>query len=747
MPGTEGRSSSGAGAAGAAPDPVPGYWIVPHTHWDREWYLPFQEFRWKLLATLDDVIDTLEGDPDFGHFMLDGQTVALEDYLEFRPERRPQIEALVRSGRLAVGPWYVQPDDLLPTGEALVRNLERGLAIARSFGGAMMVGYLPDSFGHSGSLPDILRGFGIESACLMRGPGPEADRCLFSWCSQDGSAVLVAYLIDGYSNGADIAMEGSDTAQSLEELWRRQEDQGALVEGLPLLVMNGYDHRPIEARLTARLAEAGLLGKAARIGSLEGYLDRARAAAGGAGAAALPTLRGELRSTYRCPITAGCSSTRHWIKQEDQDVAALLERRAEPLAALAGMAAGVPWPDAALDAAWKFLLLNQAHDSICGCSIDSVHEDMRYRYAQARAIAAAVAESAESSLAALVGSSSIPDGDGSGFVVVNPGPARAHTLVSARIASLPPAAVVVGPAGQLFPVQILPGAGGGIFFDERFKPGQIKLALGLVRGGELMNYRITDASLREESATVIRVDLELSTARGETGFDWDAWLQTARPALERRGIEAVHAVGRRSGPSTLLFPAALPAFGAAAFRVRARQAGEAAPGAGQLTQGRNFIENEFYRISVMRNGSVELFDKGSGLRFAGLNAIVDGGDRGDEYNYDPPGSDRVVDAPAGPAGLPIFRRVRTHFNEVGPLRSSLLVEASYRLPLGLSADRGSRSRRRVSVTVKRQISLTAGSRRIEFHTEVDNPVSDHRLRLRFPLPGRCEAAEVGGSFE
>ena len=188
------------------------YWIVPHTHWDREWYLSFQDFRWKLVATIDGIIDTLESDPRFSHFMLDGQTVALEDYLEFRGERRGELETLVAAGRLAVGPWYVQPDDILPTGEALVRNLERGIALARSFGATMMVGYLPDSFGHAGSLPSVLRGFGIESACLMRGPGPSLSRCLFEWKARDGSSVLVAYLIDGYGNGADLVMEGAEPA-------------------------------------------------------------------------------------------------------------------------------------------------------------------------------------------------------------------------------------------------------------------------------------------------------------------------------------------------------------------------------------------------------------------------------------------------------------------------------------------------------------------------------------------------------
>ncbi|MGO8693774.1 MAG: hypothetical protein ACLQMF_08910, partial [Rectinemataceae bacterium] len=216
------------------------YWIVAHTHWDREWYLSFQDFRWKLVGTIDGIIDTLESDDRFAHFMLDGQTVALEDYLEFRGERRGELERLVAEGRLAVGPWYVQPDDLLPSGEALVRNLERGIALAKGWGAAMKVGYLPDSFGHSGSMPSIFRGFGIDSACLMRGPGRALDRCLFEWKAQDGSSVLVAYLIDGYNNGSELTMGSDGIAGTLARLRSQQESQGALVDGLPRLVMNGY---------------------------------------------------------------------------------------------------------------------------------------------------------------------------------------------------------------------------------------------------------------------------------------------------------------------------------------------------------------------------------------------------------------------------------------------------------------------------------------------------------------------------
>src|SRR3972149_1978036 len=118
--------------------------VVSHTHWDREWYFVFEAFRTRLVGMVDQLLDLLERDPGYRFFMLDGQTVVLEDYLEVRPDRRADIERHVRSGRMLIGPWYILPDEFLVGGESLVRNLMRGMRIAREFGGPMMIGYPPD---------------------------------------------------------------------------------------------------------------------------------------------------------------------------------------------------------------------------------------------------------------------------------------------------------------------------------------------------------------------------------------------------------------------------------------------------------------------------------------------------------------------------------------------------------------------------------------------------------------------------
>ncbi len=174
--------------------------LVSHTHWDREWYLTYQQFRLKLVHLVDLLLDILDREEDYRYFMLDGQTIVLDDYLQVRPERESDLRRYIQNGRILIGPWYILPDEFLVSPEATVRNLLEGDRDARRFGPKMRVGYIPDPFGHIGQLPQILRGFAIETASVMRGLGDEPNE--FWWQAPDGSRVLMAYLRGGYGNAA-----------------------------------------------------------------------------------------------------------------------------------------------------------------------------------------------------------------------------------------------------------------------------------------------------------------------------------------------------------------------------------------------------------------------------------------------------------------------------------------------------------------------------------------------------------------
>src|SRR6266567_6422145 len=184
--------------------------IVPHTHWDREWYRSFQAFRLRLVDVLDRLLPEMEADPSYAHFLLDGQMAAVDDYLELRPAAEPMLRRLAGAGRVAVGPWYILMDEFLVSGETIVRNLQLGMERAAAFGGHMPVGYLPDMFGHIAQMPQLLRQAGLEHTVVWRGVPSGVDRDAFWWSSPDGSTVRAQYLWpEGYGNGADCPDDGA----------------------------------------------------------------------------------------------------------------------------------------------------------------------------------------------------------------------------------------------------------------------------------------------------------------------------------------------------------------------------------------------------------------------------------------------------------------------------------------------------------------------------------------------------------
>lgn len=367
--------------------------VVSHTHWDREWYRPFEAFRVRLVRMLDGLLDLLDRDPGYRHFVLDGQTIVLDDYLEVRPERRADIQRLVKAGRLLIGPQYVLPDEFLIGGESWVRNLQIGIRSAREFGPVMMVGYSPDAFGHIAHLPAILRGFGIDCVVLWRGVGREATTSEFLWRAPDGSEVLVLHLPLGYG----IASRLPDEPQALRNLLASLRGQlQPLATTRYVLLPNGTDHSEPQEALPQILRTANELFDDAEFvhGHYPMLIEAIRRELAEDG---LPQFQGELRSSQRAHILAGVLSARMWIKQRYQQCEDLLARYAEPLVAWAhllrlenGEPGKGPSDQALLRRAWKLLLQNAPHDSICGCSIDQVHEEMRPRFDRCQQIAEAV---------------------------------------------------------------------------------------------------------------------------------------------------------------------------------------------------------------------------------------------------------------------------------------------------------------------------------------------------------------------
>jgi 2-O-(6-phospho-alpha-D-mannosyl)-D-glycerate hydrolase len=350
--------------------------VVSHFHWDREWYRTFEAFRGRLVDAIDRVLELLDADPGY-RFLLDGQTVVLEDYLAVRPEKRLTLARHVREHRLSIGPWYVQPDSLLPSGEAHVRNLLRGRRVGQAFGPVSVVGYVPDSFGHPAQLPQILAGFGISTFVYWRGNGDEIDTVgpVYRWGAPDGSTVAATLLRQGYMNAASLPAD-------LDEAVRRLTQAATLLaEGHdgPVLLMNGIDHQLPDAHVDTAVAA---LAQATGWTVERGFLEDAVAGDG----PGLREFRGALTGARIANLTPGVWSTRMPLKLGNRRCETLLQGWVEPWAALGGVL-GLADERQALARAWEEVLKNQAHDSLCGCSIDAVANAVLARFDTAEGLA------------------------------------------------------------------------------------------------------------------------------------------------------------------------------------------------------------------------------------------------------------------------------------------------------------------------------------------------------------------------
>lgn len=345
-----------------------------HTHWDREWYKTFQDFRLRFVEVLGLIIREIHN-KNIDCFYLDGQTVILEDYFELYPEKKLLIQDLISKNKIIIGPWYALADEFLVSGESLFRNMMIGIKQAKELGCNKFIGYLPDSFGHSSEIPRILSAFAVKNAVLWRGAGSQKSE--FIWKSQDNSSVKATYLIEGYFQNIlhyDISLK--EKAEKLKEFLDKIKEYSTSDY---ILLPTGGDHLGPVIALKAQLEEIGKILKdySFESGGIFEYIDKTKNLAN------LCEFKGELRDNSRNPILPGTLSARLYLKQANALSTWKLSKLAEPFYAFVRSAKLVASRNNELEYAWKMLLKNHPHDSICGCSIDRVHDEMIPRFAQA----------------------------------------------------------------------------------------------------------------------------------------------------------------------------------------------------------------------------------------------------------------------------------------------------------------------------------------------------------------------------
>jgi mannosylglycerate hydrolase len=753
--------------------------FVSHTHWDREWYLTFQQFRLKLVHLIDKLLAILEADPDYEYFMLDGQTIVLDDYLEVRPEKAGLLGEYIQRGRILVGPWHILPDEFLVSPEATIRNLLQGDHTARRFGPKMRVGYIPDPFGHIGQMPQILRGFDIETVALRRGLSTEP--CELWWQGPDGSRVFTAYLRDSYDNAAWVPT--SEPEEFAAEIRQLRDSLAAYAATLHVLLMHGTDHMEPSADTPRAVSTAAgkLDGDVLVQSTLPGFISAVQSQLASADPEspdpAIPTVHGELRDPRRHHLLVGVLSTRTWIKQRNHASETLLEKWAEPFSTFAslvtpeiGPAEGsrrLDDPASILRRTWRLLMENHPHDSICGCSIDQVHDEMSVRFDQVDQVAKEITRQSLEALASAMDTSGGEGADLAGAIVVfNPTAGPRTDVVTAEL-TLPPEIEgfeIVDGDGAVLPHQLLDSSSMELLNVVLDRSGLDKIAANM-KEGRVDEFAIQQVAMERQGATL---SIEAIMAR-DTDPDLDVFergLEEAQRYLDDPEVTTFQIRAYSLGSNRIAFVAPeVPGHGWRTFGIRSTPRAPSTPRRigtlmsavlpyalrfAQTSWGQRLlarfsrpasrppyrIENECLAVQVLKDGTLRVTDRRDGTVYRGLNRLVDGGDAGDEYNYSPPAAD--VRAVAR------LRKVRVQRGAIG---QSLEIELVLPVPAELAPGRKSRSQKTVPLSIVSRVSLFPGVPRVDIQTVFENRARDHRLRVHFPLPFETTHAEYDGHFE
>lgn len=347
-------------------------YIYSHTHWDREWYRTFQQYRLRLIEIIDIILEEFDKN-ELEYFTLDGQAIVLEDYLEARPENKDRLLKHINNGRLEIGPWYVLPDEFLVSGESLVENLYLGHKLCSQFGETNKIGYLPDTFGHSIDIPVILNNFNIDNAILWR--GINTNNTEFLWYSMDKSKVKTFHLLEGYYN---VILQ--DNKLSIDEKLKAMQDFINKIRVKTtldyLLVPMGGDHMPPPINLRYQLNELNSLQNEYEFVQcrLKDFLNHINTDE------LKEHVQQEFRDCSKSYILPGVYSSRLYLKQANSRLTHKINSIIEPLSCYCNLLGlnNFQLPDS--EYLWKMLITNHPHDSICGCSIDQVHEEMEQRF-------------------------------------------------------------------------------------------------------------------------------------------------------------------------------------------------------------------------------------------------------------------------------------------------------------------------------------------------------------------------------
>ncbi|MEK3944637.1 alpha-mannosidase [Paenibacillus sp. FSL H3-0310] len=690
--------------------------IISHTHWDREWYLPYEKHHVRLVKLVDELLNRLDEDNEFKSFYLDGQTIILEDYLQVRPENQERLQKYITEGRLLIGPWYILQDAFLTSGEANVRNMQIGHQDSKRYGEPSKIGYFPDTFGLVGQTPQLMLQSGINNAFFGRGVKPtgfnntvsdggyESSFSELIWEGPDGSKVLGILFANWYSNGNEVPVNEAEA----KVFWEKKlADARKFASTGELLFMNGCDHQPAQLDLPEAIETAKRLYPDMEfihsnfpdyLKAVEGVMDRSN----------LSTVKGELRSQHTdgWGTLVNTASARVYLKQRNQEGQILLEKLAEPLASFAHLL-GKEYPHHLFTYAWKTLMQNHPHDSICGCSVDEVHREMVTRFDKSRHVAETIVEDSKRVIAEAV--------DTSGFTAYGE---------------------------DVLPLVAMNMTGWS-------RTGTVSVELDVAR-----LYLREGFSLEETASRMTGIDLhgcvlvddqgnniacQLEDLGLQFGYDLpdDKFRQPYMCRRVRLTFEAVE----------------VPALGLRSYAWVRRADAKLPIAAESLLYGDRVLENDVIKVVINDDGSFMLSDKTSGVTYQDLGVYENTGDIGNEYMYKQPEAEQDLTTKGLKANICVLENtsfraaIEINHNWEIPASADDKLDEEQRALVYYPERKAQRSSDTVILKLRTVISLERGGKGLYIETTIDNQAKDHRIRILFPTDLNAATHRVDSMFE
>ena len=691
--------------------------VICNTHWDREWVYPSAETRLLLLEFMDDLLDLLDSQPDFHSFLMDSQVLPIEDYLEMKPSAIERVKKHVRSGRLQIGPWYSLPEEYIVNGESLVRNLLIGHRVSESYGKVMKLGYTPFSYGQTSQMPQIYRGFDIDTIIFYRGintkhsefimEGPDGSRVVGTrfGCLSRFSYYFYVYRVLRYDKGRDewwydwdrgalpfrlcnelhprahyYILDPSKKLFQLEKLPKCLErlvrDESKHFTTKYIACMQGFDSSepdPLERKIIEESQK--VLGPRHRIiqSSLSDYMEKLKEAIKDR---EVEVIKGESRdpgATGKWTHLMGdVISSRPRIKRRNNQAENWLQRWAEPFQAIA-WTLGEEYQTGPLQMAWKYLLKNHPHDTICGAGIDQMEKDMLYRFDQVDILSQGLMRRGFQAIQKRIDTSDVEIRE-SVLTVFNPCPFPRSEVVTLYV-DLP--------------------------YECFYKAFSI-----LSPDGRKMQYqRVTSFPYGTLVRNLQDISLELRSERVKLHL----WVDD------------------------------IPAFGYKTYLVKHEE--EEAGSMETLVTAQNVMENEYLKVKINDNGTLDITHKPTGHVFTGLHYLEDGGETGHSWIHMTPDFDEVITTLGTPAEISL--------EEEGPLLARYRVTYRMMIPEGIVEDEQGtrRSEHRKVVEITSVFTLRKGQKYLEVHTSFDNPCKNHRLRVAFPTRLSATHSHAEAAFD